>query len=903
MNHFEIESIIEENSDWELIDDTEIFVLSSWEKLKGILEYEREYETLDKEELINLIYKAKEERWKALDLSNCGLREIPSEIGLLEDLEYLDLGTEITPGNLKGENQNKFSTLPPEFGNLKNLKELSLYETEIKLFPKEICDLNNLLYINLNGNKFKSFPEEIIQLSKLEFLAIDYNIIPSSIKKMKELKYLYLPDYIGNTLPEAMGELTNLTTLYLGRSNVEALPSSFKSLFNLESLYLQGTPLYNEIPPEIFKQPALQVIDYILRYQNDQNKVILNESKMIIVGQGGVGKTTLLNKIINDSYIESPSTEGIDIEKWEFKIDKNDYLLNIWDFGGQEIYHSTHQFFLTKRSLYIFVWDSRQEDEYGRIDYWLNTIQSFADDSPIVIVINKCDRDRKNVKIPDYDELNKRFPQIVGIFNVSCQDDINIVELKNEIMKQSKDLPLMETVWFSSWVEIRNILELLSRERNIITYEEYLKICSEKSIESKEALSLITYLHDLGVVLHFHNDNLLKDIVILSPEWGTDAVYKILDAQSNLLKDRNGILFYEDLENIWSDKVKYPTSIYPYVLKLMENFQLSFTLENHKVYLIPELLGNSPNENSIVTDEDSLFFRYSYKFLPAGIMTKFIVKAHELLIDENGTKLCWRKGAYLKHKGAICKAILYDGITERYIDIQVTGGRRRDRSELLSYVRSIFDSIHRNITKIDFIELVQCNCSIGCDYLHNYNYLLRLEKENKYTERCQHSLKDVDLLKLLDGIELAEGRNKEMVKINFNPTINNSPNINVSTENNLINKNTITVEIKSNLYELQGHINELLTEVPEEARQDVERMAESLQHVDNFNTKEDILKSGALSKIKRVLEELADPESSVGKVIEGTKYGYSILQDIAGKYNSIAEWCALPTIPKVLLKK
>ncbi|EMX0193795.1 hypothetical protein COJ87_19875 [Bacillus cereus] len=885
--------------------DEDQYVLGYGDAIRDILEYERTYKTLDNNELIDLINTARDEEWIALDLSNCGLKELPPEIGCLEHLEYLEIGSEDYRNDFTEEEKNELYTLPKEIGNLKNLKELSLYNVGIKKLPKEISNLKNLKFINLNGSNFESFPEEISGVKNLEFLAIEplNYVITNSIESLKKLKYLYFPDIMLDTLPDIIGELTNLEVLYLGRGKIETLPESIASLINLKKISIEKTPLSEKIPPEIFNQTASQIIDYILRYQGDENKVTLNESKMIIVGQGGVGKTTLLNKIVNDSYIESPSTEGIDIEKWEFGIDGKEYILNIWDFGGQEIYHSTHQFFLTKRSLYIFVWDARQEDEYGRMDYWLNTIQSFADDSPIIVVINKCDQERKNIRLPDFYDLKKRFPQIVDVFNVSCLDDINIDSLKKEILLQAKSLPLMETNWFSTWAEIREELEALSVEKNIITYEEYLEICLNKSIDSKEALSLIKYLHDLGVVLYFHNDVLLKNIVILSPDWGTDAVYKILDAQSNVLENRNGLLYYEDLNNIWKDKRKYPENIYSYILKLMENFQLSFTVENHNIYLIPELLENTRNNYPIEMKGDCLHFRYSYKFLPAGIMTRFIVKAHKLLLDDNGTKICWRKGAYLQYKNAICLVILKDGITERYIDIKVIGENRRNKIELLTNVRKMFEEVHQGITKIEFTEYVQCNCSPDCRYLHDYNYLLKLEEKNYHLERCKSSLEEVNIMSLLDGINMKPERSGERVEINFKPIINNNPNIVVKTDNNLTNENNITIEIKNIVYELQGHINELLSEVPDAAKEDIEKMATALESVDNLNSKEEIKKSGVFSKIKRILEELSDPESSTGKVISGTKYGYSILQDIADKYNSIAEWCALPTIPKFFLKK
>ena len=47
---------------------------------------------------------------------------------------------------------------------------------------------------------------------------------------------------------------------------------------------------------------------------------------------------------------------GIDVIEWHFGMEGGqDFGVNMWDFGGQEIYHATHQFFLTKRSLYALV--------------------------------------------------------------------------------------------------------------------------------------------------------------------------------------------------------------------------------------------------------------------------------------------------------------------------------------------------------------------------------------------------------------------------------------------------------------------------------------------------------------------------------------------------------------------
>ena len=195
--------------------------------------------------------------------------------------------------------------------------------------------------------------------------------------------------------------------------------------------------------------------------------------------------------------------------------------------------------------------------------------------------------------------------------------------------------------------------------------------------DEEEAQMLIQYLHDLGIIIHYHDDELLCGLVILSPEWGTDAVYKVLDEQQRTLKGRNGILLYEDFPKIWNVR-RYPRRMYPYLLKLMEKFQLAFPVDNPKLpentYLVAELLSENPRNNDWPSEgTEALAFRYNYDFMPAGVMTRLIVSIHQYLEDIESVKQCWRKGAYLAHGSAHAKLVLYDGIERKYLDIRVIG--------------------------------------------------------------------------------------------------------------------------------------------------------------------------------------------------------------------------------------
>ncbi|MCC6279522.1 MAG: caspase family protein, partial [Saprospiraceae bacterium] len=91
----------------------------------------------------------------------------------------------------------------------------------------------------------------------------------------------------------------------------------------------------------------------------------VNEAKLIFVGNGRVGKTSLSKVLAGDKFDPGEnSTHGVRIKSWPVKLpDGRSLKINVWDFGGQEVYHNTHRFFLTTRALYMLVWDKEAQED------------------------------------------------------------------------------------------------------------------------------------------------------------------------------------------------------------------------------------------------------------------------------------------------------------------------------------------------------------------------------------------------------------------------------------------------------------------------------------------------------------------------------------------------------------
>ncbi|HAS43483.1 MAG TPA: hypothetical protein DCS93_23590 [Microscillaceae bacterium] len=779
------------------------------------------------EKVAKKIKRCAEKQETFLNLRECDLEEIPSEVFELTHLEILDLG------NYKEVRSNHIQEVPAEISRLVNLRHLDLARNNIEHLPDTINQLIHLQSIQLDNNRLKSLPKKLDKLTSLTKLEIndnlDLKILPASITQLTQLNRLKANNCGLSEFSPLLLSLTNLTYLEINHNFIQSIPTEIYQLIHLKELYITHNRL-QWIAPETFFLPSLEIIrlegnpldeppeeiihqglaamrnyyvhlysqsakateedeiDKLVKELNVQNEELkrnlhsfqelfylrslpetdqLNEVKLLLVGEGRVGKTTLAKALrVPDYQLEhESSTEGIDISQWmipkeEFgdKLDlQEDFRLNVWDFGGQEIYYSTHQFFLTRRSIYLFVTESRKEDSHDTFFYWLNIIKLLGDSSPVIMVLNKADQPTKELPIADY---KARFPNIIEFKKVSSHPDYKdtIVTLKEEIKRiitNQNLLPQIGTPLPKVWIDIRKEIETLQQSgKNYISYEDYLDICERHQMTEESAGFLSRFFHDLGVFLHFSDDLELANTVFLNHEWVTRGVYQVLDNQK--VKNKHGRFTDRDLMDIWKDR-KY-RSKQQELLALMKNqkFEICFALpgrsaKSSKTYLAPQLLpADAPQhklEKLFPPKPIYLRFEYAYHFMPKGILTRFIVKRNPD-IHQN---IYWLYGVVLHYEDTF--ALVQELYIEKKIAILIYG---KNKKELLSIIRKTLQEIHTDFHNLSVEEMIPCNCS-ECQtnttiYFYRFAALKRrLEKGRKSVE-CDLSFENVSISGLLDGV-------------------------------------------------------------------------------------------------------------------------------------------------------
>ncbi|NTW50168.1 MAG: TIR domain-containing protein [Chlorobiales bacterium] len=658
---------------------------------------------------------------------------------------------------------------------------LNLFHCSIQNLDRIISSLKSLTgltFLDLSLNKLSDI-SPLSSLTGLAFLTLRYNRISdiSPLKSLAGLTRLYLRN---NQLSDisALQELKQLEGLDLEENHIVELPEWITG-FDMEihwevgysgGINLNDNPLKTP-PPEIVKQGKSAIKNYFAQLR-EQEEDYLFEAKMLIVGEPGAGKTTMARKIENPDCAlpkEEETTKGIHVKPYSFPLQEGDipgfkhpeklvgrnFRLNIWDFGGQDIYKATHRFFLTHRSLYALVADNRKEDT--DFNYWLHTVELFGGASPLLIVLNEKEQRKRNL---DRSGMQGRFTNIKDVVDVDFAeaDKSRLSGLTKEIRFFATGLPHVGSPVPAKWTVVRDAIE--HDPRNTISLQDYKAICEKSGITKwEDARVLSGYFHDIGVFLHFQEDELLNKTLFLKPNWATNAVYKILDHE--LLNSKNGRFNKEDAKTIWQDE-QYEF-VRDELLKLMHKFFLAYEIDKTGNYIVPERLP-AAQPVCVLPETDNLFLRYKYDFfMPRGIMSQFIVQMHRYICNHD---LVWRRGVVLEREGATAEVIeTYDA---KEIKIRIAGKNRRD---FMTLIVEQLDKINGQYEKLKVEKLIPCNCSKCKTNLnpHFYEYQdlkTRLEKGKKDAE-CKISYDMVNVQGLIDDVINPEFAKREKVFISY----------------------------------------------------------------------------------------------------------------------------------------
>lgn len=638
-------------------------------------------------EALRRIALARERNLSELSLNDLHLLSIPSAVAELLTLRTL---------NVSG---NQITVIPKFIAQLSQLRNLVLSDNRIEAIPDDIAQLSRLQSLAINSNQISSIPESIGQLFRLQDLDLGGNrisSIPESISQLLRLQNLDLGKNRINSIPDFIGSLLELRTLDLSENQLTNVPEQITQLPKLESLFLHGNPGLG-IPEEILgpkpnyylysgqnrPKPAREILAYIGRMADSRP---LNEAKLILVGQGAVGKTSLVTALLTGNFERHGSpTEGIKISDWECVLGKNDKAtVHIWDFGGQEMMHATHQFFLTQRSLYLLVLNRRQGGIDREADYWFRLIRAFGGkDAPVIVVLNKQKSEPFDVNREGW--LEKYQSNIKGFVETDCEDKKSIAQLERKIVEQLQAMESLKARFPRRWFDIKDALSKMQAEH--ISFDEYRRLCQKHGERDRASqTSLAGFLHDLGIALNYGQDPRLRFNYVLKPEWVTQGIYALLHA----FVRSKGVFTQAEAEREL-EKKRYSSEDTQFILGLMERFELSFPLDEkpHRV-LIPELLDDrQPRDASAFKPSECLNFGYRYSVLTEGLLPRFIARTHHLGKPEAR----WKSGVILEDPSTGCRALVRADAAEAEVRVHINGPEEA-RRELLGIIRYNFEVIH-----------------------------------------------------------------------------------------------------------------------------------------------------------------------------------------------------------------
>ena len=532
-------------------------------------------------------------------------------------------------------------------------------------------------------------------------------------------------------------------------------------------------------------------------------RVLNKEYKLLVVGDGKAGKTAFVNRLVLNKYIKPKgkywdSSHAISVKQFTNKdgLYDFDYLLNVWDFGGQDIYHTTHRLFMQSNSTYILVWsrETEIEEEYTerkeggelrtynnkRWKYWLRYIAYLGENSPVVIAQSHKPKRSPLPPHPHKAVIEKgyqdQFEALIFTHMDSVPDILEKNNYKAVVQSLKKAIDGLRRIEYlpEHWVKIRTALEqrrnakpkeLDQHGNNIMAYTDFCDLAEEMGEDNPEVI-LETWLVKTGVV--FYKDGLFKNQIILNQEWAIKAIYTLFDRAKFYyeIEKSKGKFSGKDLQRYWK---AYTAEEQKLFLSFMTSCQMCFEIRERDkeeryrnrpfaerqfmaIEMLPKDRPKSFGEIEEYWQKKTIplaYLEYRHSFLHLGIIQSFIAKTfHFANVDK-----VYRQGIFLRIEEV---PVLIEATTdEKEHNGAITIKLPKAEIATLNRIRKEFSTIHE---RKDIPELVSLD---GKVYV-SLKKLANKQNEQQVEAICGTTVNVADFQCFLQKEEQVESLSEEV---------------------------------------------------------------------------------------------------------------------------------------------
>lgn len=491
-----------------------------------------------------------------------------------------------------------------------------------------LADLAHLRYLDLTKNALTELPECVCEMTGLEWLGLNFNQLsklPDQIGQLVNLKRLYARGNRLKTLPAGSGELDALEELDLNGNLVEELPGAFVRLFEKKPRGVWPYVDFGGNPAEFLrlyqpKDPSAFLVELMAQ---TKKRAVVREGKLLLVGEGEVGKSTLLRALRGETFLGEKvlkQTQGVELAELPLPMGTKEpeVTLNAWDFSGQDPVRDTHQIFFTQPAIYLLVFKARTGTNVQTLIDWLWLIKHRTKSHAKVLIVG-TEVGAGRAQVDDLDRVWRLFGGKEGmlieeeIHYVECNEkhtggQIGIPELRAKLLRIINDTPGFCQVVSQDMLNVRQKVDAEREQRHFMEWSEFENLCHQKGkgLQREHVPAFARQQHEIGKLVWIDR-GILAQKVILAPDWlGKALAYIFQPRQDGTEAALGGIATQRQIDVEWQMPRRFgteghvepplDTKMYPIFRAFMAEFDLWHPVDpesrgDERRYLIPKLFA------------------------------------------------------------------------------------------------------------------------------------------------------------------------------------------------------------------------------------------------------------------------------------------------------------------------